>query len=428
MINIKQTLNRVIASKFLKSILQLATGSFVAQIITILASPISTRLFTADQLGIYTMILTFSSIFGPVIAGRYDMAIVTAIDEEETFDLIIASLINILIFSVIITVVYHLYLTHNIEIYKEVGYFAYIIIFSLILQGIHNILINYNNRHKEYSLMSKVYVIRAFAQNITMVIFGVFNVGAIGLLLSQFVGLVSGLKKQSIILLKSGIIKNKVNSSRIKNTLWKYRNQFIYSMPAHFTNSASYSLLNFFISELFGFSVFGYYSLSYRILGLPLNLISDNVSKVFYQRATEEKNNSGNYRNSFRYMSFFLIPLSVLMTICFIFFGPYVFELVFGEGWYVSGRYVQILAPMFGFRFVVTALSPALLISQKQKLEFVLQNLFIMLSVGVFFISKVFTLNIEKFLACISISYSIVYLFFLIIIYQLSKKNEEVKK
>lgn len=60
-------------------------------------------------------------------------------------------------------------------------------------------------------------------------------------------------------------------------------------MPAHFLNSASYSMLNFYITELFGLGILGYYSITYRILGIPLTLVSLNVSKVFFQRASEEK-------------------------------------------------------------------------------------------------------------------------------------------
>lgn len=410
-------------SNYFKAITQLTFGSLIAQLITVLVSPISTRLYTPEQLGIYTLIITVSAMFGPVLAGKYDMAIVSAEDENEANNLIVGSFYISVISIIFITIGYHFYLNSKPEILNEVGLFAYLLIGILCLNAAANILNYYNNRYKEYKLISSVYVIRTSFQNLGLVLFGFLRFGAIGLLLSQLLGSLAGLKKQSKRLYNNQLQFKKVNLKEVKNVLVKYKKQPLYAMPAHFINSTSYSILNFFITGLFGLSSFGYYSMSYRILGLPLSLVSMNVSKVFFQRASDEKHSKGTYNKTLIEISLFLLCLAIPMVLILVFLAPTLFELVFGEGWYVAGKYAQLLAPMYGVRFIVSALTPALVISGEQKLEVLIQSLFIISSIFSYFICKYMLLDIGTFLSIISFTYSVVYILFYITIYKLSKKS-----
>lgn len=418
----------IATSNYFKAITQLTFGSLIAQLITVLVSPISTRLYTPEQLGIYTLIITVSAMFGPVLAGKYDMAIVSAEDENEVNNLIVGSTYISILFILLITIGYHFYLNSKPEILNEVGLFAYLLIGILCLSAAVNILNYYNNRYKEYKLISSVYVVRTSFQNLGLVLFGFLRFGAIGLLLSQLLGSFAGLKKQSKRLYNNRSQFKEVNFKEVKNVLVKYKKQPLYAMPAHFINSTSYSILNFFITGLFGLSSFGYYSMSYRILGLPLSLVSMNVSKVFFQRASDEKHNKGTYNKTLIEITLFLLCLAIPMVLILVFLAPKLFELVFGDGWYVAGRYAQLLAPMYGVRFIVSALTPALVISGEQKLEVLIQSLFIICSIFSYFICKYMLLGIGTFLSIISLSYSIIYIFLYITIYKLSKKRIKDEK
>lgn len=414
---------KILSSQYLRPIIQLTTGSIIAQLITILVAPLLTRLYTPEQLGIYTLIITIIAMFGPIMCGKYESVIVSAKDEKEAIELIVGSAFFSIIFLALITVGYKFYLLEYPEITEEVGAFAYLLIGLLTIASLTNILSSYNNRHKEYKTISSVYVIRTAVQNVGLIIFGLFKLGTLGLLLSQFIGSLLGLKKQGEHLYREKYLFKKTRFKEIIKVLIKYRKQPLYSMPAHFVNSSSYSLLNFFISGLFGMGTFGYYSMSYRILGLPLSLISTNVSKVFFQRASEEKLKTGEYSKTLRQITLFLTCISIPMALILAFLGPYMFELVFGDGWYISGVFVRILAPMYGFRFIVSALTPALIISNKQGLELIVQSLFIVCSVGSYLATMIYDLDIYFFLTLITITYSIIYILLYIIIYKLSKKS-----
>lgn len=416
--NIKR---RLLHSHYVKYIYQLAIGSFIAQGITVLIAPIMTRLYKPEEIGIYTLTLTIITIFGPVICGKYEQAIVVVENEKKVFELIVGSLMFACIFLLLIILGLNIFLTINSQISEQLGDYLYIIISILFLTAFVNILTAYNNRHKEYKTISSVTVTRTLSQNIGIVIFGGLKFGTIGLLLSQLFGMLVGFRKQGKNLYENKLQFKNVRFQNIKKVLIQHNQLPLYSMPAHFINAASYSILNFFIMGLFGLATFGFYAISYRILGLPLNLISVNVSKVFFQKASEEKKSTGNYIKSFRSTSLFLTCLSVPLCLLLMIFSPRVFEIIFGAGWGIAGEFVKILAPMYAVRFIVTALAPALIISGKQKVEFYMSNMFIIASLLVYFICDILHFDIFIFLMFVTISYSIIYILFFIYIYHLSK-------
>ena len=108
------------------------------------------------------------------------------------------------------------------------------------------------------------------------------------------------------------------------------------------------------------------------------------------------------------------------------FLAPSVFKLIFGDGWEISGYYVKLLAPMFAIRFIVTALSPGLIISNKQKIELIINCIFVLTSIIIFLLSKEFILNVNQYLGLICLFYSIIYTITLVILIKNAIKKEVI--
>ena len=54
-------------NKYIKSIATLVSGSMIVQIVTILCSPLMTRLFTPSSLGVYSLVTSVLTLFGAVM-------------------------------------------------------------------------------------------------------------------------------------------------------------------------------------------------------------------------------------------------------------------------------------------------------------------------------------------------------------------------
>ena len=108
------------------------------------------------------------------------------------------------------------------------------------------------------------------------------------------------------------------------------------------------------------------------------------------------------------------------MVIILYIVSPTLCEWFLGKGWGVSGDYIRILAPMFGVRFVTSALSPALIIVNKQKFEFLLQLLFLLFNLASYIVAKVFNLDIAGFLIIVNLLFSFAYALYLFMVFRYS--------
>lgn len=416
-------MNKRFKSEFIKSIITLSSGSIIAQIIAFAASPILTRLYDASDIGIYTLILTAVSIFSTIICGRYEMSIVTEPDERKLYPIIKLSIIICFTISILVSAGYWVYFA---LIIKSKGYFAAFIFILLICSGVINILISYNNRKKEYKLMTSVYVLRTAIQNIGMIILGFIQASVLGLLISQTLGQIFGLNRQAKSLkpyLNEIIL---VNKKEVIEAAKEHHRQPLLSAPASFVNNFSYSSINLFIQNLYGLSSLGFYSISYRVLGLPLSVVSSNVAKVFFEDASREYDKNGQFYSSFRKTTIFLIVLAIPMVLLMYFVVPPLCSFIFGQDWSVAGTYIKILAIMFGIRFIVMTLIPGLLIVNKQNYELILQILFVVASISCFIIAKIFLLSINQYLSSINISFSIIYILFYFVILRFARNKKGV--
>lgn len=419
----KQLIKNLRQNKALSSITTLASGSLIAQVITILTSPITTRIFTPEELGTYTLLITAVNMFGPIICLRYDLAIVTEKTDRNSLAIFKLSVIVSVLMSLFVSFGYFIYFQMN-ETYHSLTYTVVILFILLLTTGLTNALTSYNNRNRQYKLMTSVYVIRTTAQNLLMVMSGMLKTGVFGLISSQVLSQLLGIKKQGEELIEHKKELKKISKNDILNVAKKYKKQLLYSTPASFANSFSYSSINLFISSLFNNTILGYYSISYRVLGLPLNIISSNVSKVFFEDASNEYHKKGSFKHSLLRTTSFLGIISVIMVIGLVLFSPLAFKIFFGPDWEQAGVFVQILAPMFGIRFIVNGVSIALIIAQRQDFELMIQALFIICSVAGYLVARFFVWSITKYLVFISISYSVIYIIFFIFIYNSSKNME----
>lgn len=414
------------SNNLVKSIATLMSGSLIAQMISIAISPIMTRIYTEEQIGEYTLLLTAATMFGSIICGRYQMSIVSEQSEKNVFALIKLSALIAVTLSLFVGIGYTVYLQITNSIKMSVLPMFFWIFTFLIFTGIGHILTSYNNRNKEYKLIASVYTLKEIGKGIVLTVLGALNFGRLGLILSYFFSIVLGLNGQSKEL-KNHIAELKsVTKEDMIAVAKKHKKQPLFSLPASFANSFSYSVLNIFVNQLFGTIVMAYYSMSFRMLGIPLSLVSTNVSKAFFEKASREYDKKRDFRKTYLQTSVMLLAVAVPMVLVLILFAPFLFEMFFGEGWGQAGIYVRYLAPMFGIRLIVSALTPTMIICNKQNLELAVQLLFVVMAATTYILCSANS-TIDQFLILVSILYSAVYIIYYSIMLKFTKQNGGTK-
>ena len=416
-------------SLYLKALAVLTSGSLVGAVITVLQEIVQTRIFTAEDIGIYTYLLAIPQMFIGIISLRYDVSIVVEKDDHRALALVKLSFFCSVVVSVLVTAFYAVNLLLMDRTYSDYWYVIPLIFIMLMGYGLNNILNSYSNRCRDYKMISSTYVIRTLAQRGGVVVLGilfvyVFKLSSLSVLIMVFcysVGLYFAIAKQSRTLRTHMKEIHDISFREIIDVMKVHRRQVYYSSPALFINSFSYSIISIIMEKLHDPITLGYYSVSTRVLGMPIMLISGNVAKVYIEEAATEYKNTGKFNRAFMKTFGFLALMALPMFLIMYFLAPPLCGWVFGSGWETAGLYIKILAPMFSFRLIGTAVSQSLVVCNKQGVELIFNICLAAASVLSGVLTVVLHTNVEGFLWLLSITRSLCYIGLIICVYIYSK-------
>lgn len=407
---------------YVKSISILTSGSMLGQIIGFVGSIFMTRLYSAQEIGVMSTIVAVTGIFASVINGRFDYAIVKEQNEENVFALIKLSVLIGTITSILVSVFSYDYFAGINGFINP--FLSITCVFSiLIIQAFSNVFRSYNNHVGDYKTMTSVIVMRRLSEEISMILFGILSCGSIGLLVSRVIGQYFGMKREIRNIKKHFREILCVNKRRLTEVFSIHRRQLFYSTPAALMNAASYSLISLIIGSYFGLETLGVYSISFAVLGLPLSVISGNVSKVYFGEASRELSDKGNFKHITLKTLKLLCLFAVILFLVLYFLFPVFVPMIYGRKYIDSGIMIRILAPMFTIRFISSALNPGLVVANKQNLELAIQVFFV-ITIGLLaLVCHLFEIDVDTFLTLVSLSYSLIYIVNLYYIINNSKKT-----
>jgi len=200
-------------SEFSKNVLTLMTGTTIAQAIPIAISPILTRIYTPEDFGLLALFVAITAIFGSIVNGRYELAIMLPKKDEDAINIfalgfIIVSCVSLVL--LVLAVVFNDYFTKLLN-NNEISLWLYFVPIAVFFTGIWNILNYFNNRKKQYKDIAKATIIKSIVTAIVQLSVGFIKQGATGLvsgqLLSQLFAntkLLSKISKVKIIAVAKG--------------------------------------------------------------------------------------------------------------------------------------------------------------------------------------------------------------------------------
>lgn len=405
----------------------LASGSMLGQGMAILFAPILSRIYTEEQMGTYTLILTAVGMFESAICLRYDLILVSEKNENKIKSIAFSCFRITLLLSLIVTLVYTVYLliTDQLPISKMwLGLFVFP---ALMCGGIILILTALNNRNREYKNIASSSLAQGFVHNGLSTVLGLTHIfGAIGLIIGRLAGYIAYIllasRTEAVRSIKNNELLNKTERLII---LKENKKQALFSTPAVIISCFSYSIINLFLSQLYGKSTLGIYSYSYRLLGLPLTVISANISRMFFKDASVEYQGRKNMRHSFFKMLVPILCISIVMVFCFEMFAPSLFAFFLGDRWREAGVFVQILAPMYGIRLLSNSFSNATIVTGKQFVSLIVQILYLIAAALVFFICKINSLGVYSFLKIMNILFCVIYAIYFFVLATMCLRTEK---
>lgn len=409
-------------SDYTKNVITLMTGTGLAQLVPILISPILTRLYSPEDFGLIALYLSIVSIMTVLSTGRYEMAIMLP-DKDDDVKGILKLIFNLTLCMSLVYFIIVLFFSNEIGMFlgsEKLAPWLYVIPLSIILtstyQSLNYLLIRTNN----FKRLASNKVISSTSNSSLQLGVGYTLSTPWGLLLGHLASLIFSIG----MIVKSKCIHHffSFRNSNSVDAAYKYKNFPRYDMPAVLINLLANQVPLLVLAKYFGLGTLGAFSFMYKILMMPVGLISNSVLDVFKQKATKDYNLLGNCRDVYLLTLKQLIILSGPIFIIFLIFSPEIFSFVFGAKWRLAGEFAQIIAPMFFFKFVVSPLSYTLFIVGKQKQNLKGQIVILLVSI----LSALVGLyhNDEFiFLMVFSALNSLVYMIYLFVSYKYSLGN-----
>jgi len=407
---IKQTLK----SEFFRNVVTLFSGTALAQLIPFIITPILTRIYTPSDYGVLALFVASTSLFAVVATLRYEAAILLPADDDDALALTILCglcVICIAVLLALITLLFHNILPSILN-NPAVTTWLYFVPLSVALIGCASAFNYWLNRHKQYRKLAVNRIIVAFVTAIANLAFGLTGFGYAGLISAVIIG-----QLVSLFMLLAWTWRDlrggfsQLGRAALTHAAKSYRKFPIYSLPSDVVNMLAQQLPVLMLSRFFGATVVGHFSFSQKILGLPINLLSQSISDVFRQRASMDYVKIGNCSAIFNKTSKVLSLVSIIPLIVIFAFAPVIFRILFGDAWVQAGEYTRYLAPLYIFRFIVRPLSYVFYIANRQDADLAGQIGLLFLTVASM-IAGAYMKNSDTAIIAFSAGYILVYCFY----------------
>ena len=358
-------------SGFSKSLITLLTGTTLAQGITLLISPILSRLFTPHDFGVFGTFLSIVSAIALIASLRYEIAIVLPKKEDVAINLLALAALLTLIISTLsfIGVLLFKYFYPGYEfIDLDLKFLLYFIPVLILFIGFYQILNNYANRLKKYRSIVNYRVSNSLVSSSVYIAMGGMKFGSIGLLVGAILG--NGI---SVVIFFKEMYKDIkeqagfISKGKMKEIAISYKEFPLVNSFQSISDMLQINGIIYFIIYFFNSFIVGSFSYALRILQAPMNLLGSAMAQIFYQQASELKNNGENLKDIVKKTMIKSALTGLPIFLAIIFFGPQLFAFVFGETWREAGVYARILSPMLFFDFIRSPVSQVPLIIGRQK-------------------------------------------------------------
>jgi O-antigen/teichoic acid export membrane protein len=356
---------------FAKDVSLLVTGTTFAQALTLIASPILTRIYGPEAFGLFAIFTSLTSILGVIICLRYQLSIMLPESEEEAINILGLCFIIVTIISLLIVPIIWFGQATICELLNapDLGPYLWFIPPFAFFSGLYLALNFWNSRTKQYQRLAISRITKSVSTTGTQIGAGIgISPGGGSLigadLLGQFVAtLVLGAQiwRDDCIL-----IKKHLKFTQVKAVFYRYKKFPLIDTLSSLLNSISWQLPVFLLSIFFSPIVVGFYALGFRILQFPMSLVGSSISQVFFQRASEALR-EGTLTSLVEDMFKILILIGLYPILILTFIGQDVFSLIFGQIWAEAGLYTQILSIWALVWFISSPLSMLYIVLEKQE-------------------------------------------------------------
>jgi O-antigen/teichoic acid export membrane protein len=401
---------------FVKNTLKLVVGNITAQVISLVAVPIITRIYSPSDYGIFGIYLSITTILCSVSTLHFHRALMLPENRNDAVNLLALSLLSVIGFSFLVTV--GVVFTNlgigltNARLLEGMRCYLWLVPLGVCVQGCALSFTFWALRNKIFSNLAIARITESISDRGLVLATGFLtHAGAIGLIGGRIVGplLAQCYLVQQTVKSEIKVLWRSLSFPEMLRLARRYREFSLFSSLSIVVWRASTEIPLLFIAFFFSPTVVGFYVLAMRVINMPMLLIGDAVSNAFLQRATGETVKEASLAIDTTRLFSRLIYLVLPPVLIILLFGKSLFGLVFGSEWSEAGVYAQILSISFFFQFLHRPLSTLFDVYERQKQKLVVYSLLLIMCPGAVILGYITSGSCHITLLVLSLTASLIY-------------------
>ena len=426
--SIKDYYNSIIKkAKSQKNFLSLLSGNVISQIIQFLLAPIIARIFTPVDFAVQANFIALIMLISSVAAGRYEVAIVLPKNWRKARAIATLSFILIIIVSIFSNV---LLLLKDVvaRLYNDniLPQYLWLVSISVLIVASYNTFHNIGLRYGLFKNLSYSKIAQSTFGQLMIAAWGYWQWGGNGLIFGWLLGQLLSMIYLFVVIKQKTNFRPLWNFKLIKKVAKEYKKfPLVNSLHILADTFSQQFFLFWLITFFFGSETLGFFAVVVKYLRIPIQLIGNALSQVFYKEAVQTYQNRKSlralYLKNFKTTLIFAIPFLLIIGLG----GKVLFTFYLGNQWTQAGIYAQYYVLSMFFLFIVSPVNSLPLVVDKQELHFALSMINYVLSLGTIIVMALLGYSFDTILIVYTLVQSIIYAFIGIWYYHLACKADK---
>lgn len=415
------------ANTFYRNIAIVASGNITARLITILLTPVITRIYSPADYGIYSVFMSIIGITGALVTLRYSVTIPVARDEKLADNLLKLCFIITITLS-LLWLLFILLFGEYISIHFDsegLKSFLWLIPIVFFGKGIYEALTNWAVRYRDFKLITRTKLTQSVSSSIVKIGLGLLNIKPLGLLIGHIVSETAGVANifSKLIKTRPEFFKE-LSLPAIKSAAIRYKRFPLVQSWSQLLLSAGAQLPVLLLGFYHGAEIVGIFGLANTMIRLPMDLVGQSVSQVYFGEISKfGKENPRKIYNLTVTLIIRLLKVGIIPIALIALLGPWIFSIVFGAEWSDAGLYARILSIYVLFAFLSAPVANIFNVYERMDIQLSLNIFRVVLVILVFVICGYLELTPIYTIGTYSLLLSFYYLFLVLRVLKLVKPN-----
>lgn len=359
---------------------KLLSANVLAQIVGLLVYPVLTRMYAPDDFGLLNLFISIGGVMAIIASAEYQYAVLLPGEQKRAVAVWQVGMLCVLCVTALVALTIPL-AAPIASLFKApaLASWYWALPVYVLLIGTWSLLNYWLSRGKAFGAVGRFQMVQTLGNAGGKLAFGTAGMLRGGLILSALLGPLVGLLSCFRNIRQSWSELKVFDRQECRSAAREYRNFPIFSLPRAMVNNVSGNLGMWLLTPVFGLGPVGYFGMAVTLAFRPINVISNSLYQVLFQRTSECVQKKEHIRGMFRQ---WLQKTSLIAGVFFValyFVLPVLCRWLLGEGWEETGRLIQLMLPWLFFSILVAPICFLSDVFQKQKIGL----LFELLLVGV---------------------------------------------